>query len=71
MSQQEIWRKRLDEAERSYEEAARELQAALAAGTAVAEARERKSRARAECLRLLKIFSDLVLRGISPETDEG
>ena len=70
MVEQEMWRKRLEEAERRYEHAAEELQTAVAHGGAVAEARERKTLARAEYLRLLKIFSDLVLRGKAPGTGE-
>ena len=66
MAQQEIWRKRLVEAETRYEDAALGLQSALAEDNGVAEARQRKMAARAEYLRLLRIFSDLVLRGKAP-----
>ena len=66
MAQQEIWRKRLDEAESRYEDASLGLQAALSQDCGVAEARERKMTAHAEYLRLLRIFSDLVLRGKAP-----
>jgi hypothetical protein len=66
MAGQEIWRKRLEEAENRYEDASAQLQAALTQDSGVAEARERKMTARAEYLRLLRIFSDLVLRGKVP-----
>jgi hypothetical protein len=67
MPQQEIWRKQLAEAENRYDDAAAHLEAALAEGQGVPEARERKMTARAEYLRLLRIFSDLVLRGKAPD----
>jgi hypothetical protein len=66
MAQQEIWRKRLAEAENAYEQAAARLESALGEDSGVAEARQRKQAARAEYLRLLRIFSDLVLRGKMP-----
>jgi hypothetical protein len=69
MAQQEIWRKRLAEAETRYEEAAARLQTAMAEDRGVAEARQRKMAAHAEYLGLLRIFSDLVLRGKAPEGD--
>lgn len=69
MAQQEIWRRQLEEAESRYDDAAARLEAALAQGSGVAEARQRKMAARAEYLRLLRIFSDLVLRGKAPDTD--
>jgi hypothetical protein len=69
MAEQEIWRKQLEEAEKRYEKASFGLQTALAQGSAVDEARQDKMTARAEYLRLLRIFSDLVLRGRAP--DEG
>jgi hypothetical protein len=67
LAQQEIWRRRLAEAETTYENAAADLETALAQNSGVAEARQRKMAARAEYLRLLRIFSDLVLRGKDPE----
>jgi len=70
MALQEIWRQRLEEAERKYEDAATELQSALSQNSGVAEARRHKMAARAEYLRLLRIFSNLVLRGKVPEVDE-
>lgn len=66
MAQQEIWRQRLAEAEIRYEQAAGELEAAMARNSGVAEARQDKMAARAEYLRILRIFSDLVLRGKAP-----
>jgi hypothetical protein len=71
MVQQQILRRRLEEAERRYELAAAELETALAGGGCVSEARQRKMLARDEYLRLLKSFSDLVLRGISPDSAAG
>jgi hypothetical protein len=68
---QEVWRKRLEEAENRYEEAAVQLETARAAGRGVDEARERKMLARAAYLRVLRIFSDLVLRGKAPMVDPG
>jgi hypothetical protein len=67
MAQQEIWRKQLEAAENRYEDAAAQLESALAQGSGVAEARQQKTAARMEYLRLLRIFSDLVLRGKTPE----
>ena len=60
-SAMEISRERLVAAQKKYEEAAGALEAAQAAGTEVAEARALMHTARAEYLRLLRIFSDLVL----------
>ena len=68
---QEIWRKQLEEAENRYEEAAVQLESARAASYRVDEAKERKMLARADYLRLLRIFSDLVLRGKAPKPDPG
>jgi hypothetical protein len=70
LAQQETWRKRLAEAEARYNEAAAELQQAVARQTGVVEARARVQAARAEYLRVLRIFSDLVFRGKAPEADE-
>jgi hypothetical protein len=66
MAEQETWRKQLVEAENKYEEAALQLQVALDEGCGISEARQRKMTARVEYLRLLRIFSDLVLRGKAP-----
>ena len=67
--QQEIWRKQLGEAETRYEDAAARLQTALVEDRGIAEARQAKMAARGEYLRLLRIFSDLVLRGKAPGED--
>jgi hypothetical protein len=69
-ARQEVWRKRLEAAESRYEEASAWLQAALEQGCGAAEARLRKTAARVEYLRVLRIFSDLVLRGRVPEPDQ-
>ena len=75
LAQQEIWRQRLRSAEAAYQAAAEELRLALlrnnVAGAPdgspdVDAARSRKAAARAEYLRILRIFTDLVLRGKSP-----
>jgi hypothetical protein len=75
LAQQETWRKRLSSAESEYQSAAEELRLALLrnhaanvpdAGPDTAAARSRKADARAEYLRVLRIFTDLVLRGKSP-----
>jgi hypothetical protein len=66
MAEHETWRRQLEEAEKKYEEAALQLQAAIDDGRGVDEARQQKATARAEYLRLLRIFSDLVLRGKAP-----
>ena len=71
----EIWRERLAVAEKAHRDAAAALNRAIeehgespnqASIEAVAEARERKAAARAEYLRVLRIFTDLVLRGKIP-----
>ncbi len=67
MAEQEIWRRQLEEAESRYDDAAARLESAMAEGTGVAEARQRKMDARGEYLRLLRIFTDLVLRGKAPD----
>lgn len=66
MAQQELWRRRLVEAETQYSHAAAALQRAIAQHAGEAEARASKVVARAEYLRVLRIFSDLVLRGKAP-----
>jgi len=71
MAQQEIWRKRLVAAEIQYETAAAQLESAIGRDCGVSEARQRKLDARSEYLRLLRIFSDLVLRGKVPQEGEG
>jgi hypothetical protein len=64
----ELWRKRLAEAERNYRN---EMQAFVAAtGSEKSEdveaAARRRDEAREEFHRLLRIFSDLVIRGRTP-----
>jgi len=75
LAQQEIWRKRLSSAEAAYQAVAEELRLALLRnneaaapdiGPEVAAAASRKAAARAEYLRVLRVFTDLVLRGKSP-----
>jgi hypothetical protein len=73
---QDAWRAKLAAAERSYHDVAADLQTLLEEHTSLAatpdlipglrEARERKAAARAEYLRILRIFTDLVLRGKAP-----
>jgi hypothetical protein len=61
-SQEEIWRQKVADAQRRYHEAVRELAEAQpgAAG--------RKAAARQEYLRVLRIFTDLIVRGIQPKS---
>ena len=73
LAQQEIWRKRLATAEVDFQNASLALRAAVAEQArgshelaAFADARERKTRTRLEYLRVLRIFTDLVLRGKVP-----
>jgi hypothetical protein len=67
LAQQEIWRKRLAAAELAYHQASRDLQnVPQEAGRSPDEARERKTEARLEYLRVLRIFTHLVLRGKLP-----
>ena len=68
LAQQEIWRKRLVAAELDFQQASIALTAALEEHdpAIVAAARERKTRARLEYLRVLRIFTDLVMRGKPP-----
>jgi hypothetical protein len=65
-----VWRKRLATAELAYRDSSLELRNALRgnpeSSPEVAEARERKSQARQEYLRILRIFTDLILRGKVP-----
>jgi len=74
-AEQEIWRERLCRAEAAYQAAAEELRLALlqrngsaapSRGLEPDAARARKAAARAEYLRVLHIFTDLVLRGKLP-----
>jgi hypothetical protein len=73
---QDSWRAKLSAAEHAYHDAAADLQILLQEHTSLAatpdlipglrEARERKAAARAEYCRILRIFTDLVLRGKAP-----
>ncbi len=57
----ELWRERLVTAHQQYEDAASALDRALATAAGVPEARARLTAARAEYLRMLRVFSDMVL----------
>jgi hypothetical protein len=64
---EEVWRKRLAVAELAYHEASGALQTALREhDPAAPAARARKNEARLEYLRVLRIFTDIVLRGKAP-----
>jgi hypothetical protein len=65
LSEQEDWRQRLAEAEYRYRQADRELQ--CSPFLTPDDARAHKMAARQEYLRVLRIFTDLVLRGKSPD----
>ena len=65
----DIWRERLAGAHAEYENAKRALEKATAAGDEV-RARQRMLAARAEYLRLLKVFSDIVLGARKVEARE-
>ena len=70
-----LWHGRLNEARLAYERAVAQTEAALKEGVAAAPdaalarrlALFRESAAREEYVRILKIYADLVVRGISPE----
>jgi hypothetical protein len=68
--EQEIWRTKLAQAEVRYAEAGASVAKAVALNEGVADAAARKRAAREEYLRLLRIFSDLVMRGKSPPTKD-
>lgn len=77
LEQQETWRKRLTAAEAAYQRASEELRLALLNRNGAVEnapevvaARARKASTRAEYLRILRVFTDLVLRGKSPSSNE-
>ncbi len=79
LAQQESWRKRLSSAEAAYQSAAEELRLALLRSNGAAatesspeidDARARKAAARSEYLRVLRVFTDLVLRGKTPASTE-
>lgn len=62
----EAWRERLVVAKTEYQDAASRLEEAIAAAGEIPEARARLLAARAEYLRLLRGFSDLILGGRRP-----
>jgi hypothetical protein len=64
----ELWRNRLAAAETVYHDAARELREALQEHPDIEmpELRRRRTEARMEYLRVLRIFTDLILRGKRP-----
>ena len=74
LPQQEVWRKRLEAAELAFNAASLALATALqdqdrsgSDATGLAGTRARKAKARTEYLRVLRIFTELVLRGKLPE----
>jgi hypothetical protein len=69
IAEQELWRKRLAEAEARYHDADAALRRLSAEGARTDNARSDKFAAREEYLRVLRIFTDLVLRGKSPASD--
>ena len=66
LARQELWRKRLAEAESRYHDTVVCLQVLVEAGTVNESARANRAAARTEYLRILRIFTDLVLRDIDP-----
>jgi hypothetical protein len=68
-TEQDLWRTRLGEAESRYHEADADLQRMAATGERTEGARAHKLAARENYLRVLRIFTDLVLRGKSPAAD--
>jgi hypothetical protein len=66
VAEQDLWRNRLAEAESRYHEADTELRHLSTAGIRTDSAHAYKIAAREEYLRVLRIFTDLVLRGKSP-----
>ena len=67
-SDAEIWRKKVADAERKYRKALSDFIAASVSGSdeAIAAAAKRRDEAREEFHRVLRIFSDLVIRGRLP-----
>jgi hypothetical protein len=65
-AEQDLWRKKLAEAELEYQQAATCLRNLVASSAGAERARAAKMSAREEYLRVLRIFTDLVLRGKSP-----
>jgi hypothetical protein len=80
LAPQEVWRNRLAAAETVFREAALQLKQAVQQQDlspssdeslrAVALAHERKHAARREYLRVLRIFTDIVLRGKAPPPED-
>ncbi len=69
--QQEVWRRRLLDAESRYHQATQEYAAAVELGRGEDEiqaAAGRKAAAREEYHRMLRIFSDFVVRGKRPKS---
>jgi hypothetical protein len=69
VTEQELWRNKLTDAETRYQEAEAKLQSLIAASERTEGARTHRIAAREEYLRVLGIFTDLVLRGKSPASD--
>ena len=71
-SREEVWRQKLAEAQRRYHKAVRALAEAQPASgesdAALVAATETKAAARQEYLRVLRIFTDLIVRGIQPKS---
>lgn len=67
-SEVEVWRKKLAEAEQKYRDGITAFVAASGGGSPeeIAAAAKRRDEARQEFHRMLRIFSDLVIRGRSP-----
>jgi len=68
-AEQDLWRGRLADAEAHYHIADEDFQRLAASGGRAEGARAHKMQAREEYLRVLRIFTDLVLRGKSPGAD--
>ena len=68
-AQQDFWRGRLADTEARYQVADADLQRLSASGARTDGARAHKMEAREEYLRVLRIFTDLVLRGKAPAAD--
>jgi hypothetical protein len=69
MSEEDVWRQRLTEAERRHRDAIKAYVEAVESGgdeVAIAAAAERRSAAREEYYRTLRVFSGIVLRGKPP-----
>jgi len=69
LAEQELWRKRLIDAESCLHDADTILQRLTTEGARTDNARAERFAAREEYLRVLRIFTDLVLRGKSPAAE--